>query len=969
MYTFSIVKPLIIFILFIYCFSSQGQNDVYWSDLVSENGSAISSNDIIVVEPDDRLIISTSCNDDIFLNAKGILVYGDLLVENTNSNQNCLRSSLTLDWIMVTQGADLTIGEASARYDGNFEIIISSKENEVFSLDAVINEDANYLSTSISSQSNTDVRMPSPSQLETMVGTENYSFIMAMGANAEISLHSTSASTKKSWVQLDQTLSAGSNSIVLEENPRWEVGDRIVIATTDFDLNQSEEFTITNVSANGRRITLDKDASFMHYGDIETYSNGTRTWDLDMRAEVGLLSRNLKIRGDTDFDPEVLLNQQANTFGGHIMVMMDAKAYIQGVELENMGQGGNLGRYPFHWHMLVDGDGQYVKDCSIHHTFNKGLTIHGTQNTLVQDNVIFETIGHSYFLEDGSEVGNQIIGNLSVNTRKPRSEAEESPDSEDFEHASSFWIENSDNTITNNHAAGSERHGFFFSLRGLNGQSNRAPFRDIFMPIENSEGPTEFSGNVSHSNVGRSFFLNHAGIVRNESYRGTDQQPQLVDENWTINNFTGYKSNLSIYARAIGGVFDEIKLAEIGAGTRFRLNQMLQNALVVGRTGNTGHPLTTAEISEGRSLPTTEHFTGHQLYDGPGGLSNVHFHGFNGSNDAAIRQSNAVHKATTHYAYQVTFEDTPDANKIEYNSNTLIESRALVDIDGSITGIVGAKIVAESREPIYHSQNSYVVSDWNASVLLGEVTVGSLRFRGDFHNAAPAGDEPIVNGNAIPNENNLISSLVSISNTSGAIVENINLNNLQGDQSLFVENSGFDYKVSLINAPPSFQLYVSDLPLDKDVIYEIEGLDPILARFYKDDSLNTPLPEVGSMADLESEPNTAIYRNENTGNIHIKITAELRHGWLFPQPKMTYQNRLIGGNMINVVLCKNSMSLAESELTINGFYEASEEIVVEGDMDVLSSRNITLAAPEVIFNGDVKVSQGGVLRIKPNGCQ
>jgi hypothetical protein len=42
---------------------------------------------------------------------------------------------------------------------------------------------------------------------------------------------------------------------------------------------------------------------------------------------------------------------------------------IEGVEVIKMGQAGLLGRYPIHYHMAEDCSADYVRDNSIHDTF------------------------------------------------------------------------------------------------------------------------------------------------------------------------------------------------------------------------------------------------------------------------------------------------------------------------------------------------------------------------------------------------------------------------------------------------------------------------------------------------------------------------------------------------------------------------------------------------------------------------
>jgi hypothetical protein len=60
--------------------------------------------------------------------------------------------------------------------------------------------------------------------------------------------------------------------------------------------------------------------------------------------------------------------------------------------------------------------GSHVKNCSIHHTYNRAVAIHGTHRVNVSHNVAYHTAGHTYFLEDGIESGNLLDGNLGLAT-------------------------------------------------------------------------------------------------------------------------------------------------------------------------------------------------------------------------------------------------------------------------------------------------------------------------------------------------------------------------------------------------------------------------------------------------------------------------------------------------------------------------------------------------------------------------
>src|SRR3954464_2268528 len=194
-----------------------------------------------------------------------------------------------------------------------------------------------------------------------------------------------------SWTKLASTAKAGSTSIQVLNAAGWRVGDEIVLASTDYDPRQAERRSIVAIS--GNKIALDKKLDYMHFGKI--------TFDVDERGEVGLLTRNIKIQASADAEQSFL--------GGHIMAMPSSKMYISGVELNRMGQHMTLARYPVHWHLAGDGKGQYIKNAAIHDTFSRCVTIHGTHNLRVENNVTYNTVGHCFFLEDGIETGNEFV--------------------------------------------------------------------------------------------------------------------------------------------------------------------------------------------------------------------------------------------------------------------------------------------------------------------------------------------------------------------------------------------------------------------------------------------------------------------------------------------------------------------------------------------------------------------------------
>ena len=91
---------------------------------------------------------------------------------------------------------------------------------------------------------------------------------------------------------------------------------------------------------------------------------------------------------------------------------------IENIELTDVGQAFKLGRYPIHFHLSGNVNGSYIRNNAIHQTYNRGITIHGVHYLTIQNNVVYNSMGHSVFIEDAVETNNLIEGNLVVDTRR-----------------------------------------------------------------------------------------------------------------------------------------------------------------------------------------------------------------------------------------------------------------------------------------------------------------------------------------------------------------------------------------------------------------------------------------------------------------------------------------------------------------------------------------------------------------------
>jgi cell migration-inducing and hyaluronan-binding protein len=560
---------------------------------------------------------------------------------------------------------------------------------------------------------------------------------------------------KNAWTKLAQTAAAGSTSIQVLDASGWRAGDEIVLASTDFDPRQAERRTISAIS--GNTITLDRALAFMHFGKI--------TFDVDERGEVGLLTRNIRIQASADAEQSFL--------GGHMMAMPSSKMFVEGVELQRMGQNLTLARYPIHWHLVGDAKGQYIRNSAIHDTYNRCVTVHGTNDLQVENNVTYNTVGHCFFMEDGLEHGNQFIRNLAIQTKCHTSKACDptnlapfgtssdglnfkttGQDSKDVlipsdNTVSSFWITNPDNVYRDNVAAGSDSTGFWLAFpEHPMGQFEGTAISKAIWPRRTKL--REFKGNVAHSNFD-SFMGDRA--PRQDGKFAVGGYVSLVDPadansaqaESVVEDFTSYKNrNSGIWARGELRLYKNLKMADNGIGftqASGNLNQSAYTSRVVdsrfvGETENVGNPTTPAEKAYGRSLPFPAladfPIRGYEFYDYHHELDNNTFVNYQ---DNATRKTgaisyllftsfgmssnNTVERSKFINAKPVYFPPIDNRWSNDDYGNTVYKTSVFNDKDGTITGVPNSYIV--NATGIDADKSCEARPTWNAVVCKGDI--------------------------------------------------------------------------------------------------------------------------------------------------------------------------------------------------------------------------------------------------------
>src|SRR5436190_17033792 len=465
------------------------------------------------------------------------------------------------------------------------------------------------------------------------------------------------------------------------------------------------------------------------------------------------------------------------------MAMAASKMFVEGVELNRMGQNMTLARYPIHWHLVGDAKGQYVKNAAIHDTYNRCVTVHGTNFLRVENNVTYNTVGHCFFMEDGIEHGNEFVHNLAIQTKCHTSKpcvptvlaaAGESADYENRQAirsngqaskdvllpsdntASSYWITNPDNVYRDNVAAGSDVTGFWMSLpEHPQGQFEGSEISKATWPRRTPF--REFKGNVAHSNYDAFMFdrninpNNTFGVTGNAHMPKEDPfDPNSKTLETVFEDLTAYKNrNGGIWGRGEMHVFKNVKVADNAMGFthasgnfgRDPFTSKVIDSLFVGETENVGNPRTDGEKAYGRSLPKPQMpdfpIRGYEYYDYRQDVVNVTFRNYQDNatrktgaisylmyTSAGVSTENAIEGAKFVNAKPVYF---PPMERKWANDNlngVAWKAAAIHDKDGSVSGVRNSYILLNdgvNDSIATDKQTCEIKLAWNAAVCTGDI--------------------------------------------------------------------------------------------------------------------------------------------------------------------------------------------------------------------------------------------------------
>ncbi|HEX5108868.1 MAG TPA: hypothetical protein VFV95_10495, partial [Vicinamibacterales bacterium] len=431
----------------------------------------------------------------------------------------------------------------------------------------------------------------------------------------------------------------------------------------------------------------------------------------------------------------------------------------------------------------------YIKNAAIHDTYNRCVTVHGTNDVRVENNVTYNIVGHCFFLEDGIEHGNEFVHNLAIQIKCHTSKVcvptnlganGENMGSNPLNRATyraasmsgkdtllpsdntvaAYWITNPDNTFIDNVAAGSEANGFWLSLPehpqgqflGTDIAKNIWPRRTRLREFRNNTAHSNFDGFMFDRNINVENVFGLAGPSYMPKENPADPNSKSVETHFE--NLTTYKNrNGGVWGRGEMHVFRNLKAADNAIGFTSStgsfgddlFTSLVIDSLFVGETENTGNPVTPEEKAYGRSLPKRAipdfPIRAYEYYDYRHDVVNTTFVNFQDNKQrgsgalswllftgAGVTTENTVTSAKFVNAKPVYFPKIDPRFDSDNRGGSAYRTSAIHDLDGSTTGIPDSYVLINDGEndSVATDDTCKIQPTWNASVCAGDI--GRIQF-------------------------------------------------------------------------------------------------------------------------------------------------------------------------------------------------------------------------------------------------
>jgi len=194
--------------------------------------------------------------------------------------------------------------------------------------------------------------------------------------------------------RLRQSSYTGDNSALVSAGLDWVAGDRVYLAPTATQYTHSDYMTIASYDIQTGLVTFTQKLKYYHWGD---YTSTASSYNgVDMRGEVVLLTRNVRVIGDDtmSWGGQIVTSDTIDDIG----TLVTGQLFFSNVEVYN---------------------------CSQENTFQAAIRFEGatTKHHLVQNTVVHEGHGWSFLsmtsanvlVKDSDFIGAKVIG-FSIQT-------------------------------------------------------------------------------------------------------------------------------------------------------------------------------------------------------------------------------------------------------------------------------------------------------------------------------------------------------------------------------------------------------------------------------------------------------------------------------------------------------------------------------------------------------------------------
>ncbi|XP_047651580.1 fibrocystin isoform X2 [Phacochoerus africanus] len=204
-----------------------------------------------------------------------------------------------------------------------------------------------------------------------------------IGVFGKVQLHS--AYSKKSWTHLGADIASGNERIIVEDAVDWRPQDKIVLSSSSYEPHEAEVLTVKEVR--GHHVRIHERLRHRHIGSVHIMEDGRQ---VRLAAEVGLLTRNIQIQGDTACGGSLLVGSFRKSSGEEFSGVLQ----LLNVEIQNFGS-------PLYSSIEFTNvsAGSWIISSTLHQSCGGGIHAAASHGIILNDNVVFGTAGHGIHLE------------------------------------------------------------------------------------------------------------------------------------------------------------------------------------------------------------------------------------------------------------------------------------------------------------------------------------------------------------------------------------------------------------------------------------------------------------------------------------------------------------------------------------------------------------------------------------------